>query len=182
MMNTEERKYRFSEIMSSVSLLPDVDMESKDDEDTEMAQEWVLPNLTKHVGDKKIGDAILCQALREGSEFKFKLIALLCNSATRRINECEQNDTIPTDDDMNALAISANVLWSAGQTTALFGLLGMIGTVCNRFELDLPILSTAFIVDSDGIDKFGKLDPIALLEGKVSKKDVIDVTSQDDSE
>jgi len=182
MMNTEERKYRFSEIMSSVSLLPEIDMESKSDEDNEMASEWLLPNLTKNVGDKKISDAILCQAFREDNEFRFKLIALLCNSATHRINECVDNNTSPNEDDMQALALSANLLWGSGQTTALFGLLGMIGTVCNRFDIRVPILSTAFIVDNDGIDNFGKLDPIALLEGKVSKKDVKGVVSQNDSE
>jgi len=181
-MNTEERKYRFSEIMSAVSMLPDVDMDSVNTEESEMAQEWLLPNLTKDVSDRKISEAILCQALREDVEFKFKLVALLCNSATQRINECAENDTKPDADDMNALAIGANLLWCAGQTTSLFGLLGMIGQVCARFEIKVPPLAKAFLSENDGIDNFGKLDPMALLEGKVSKQDVVDIVSQDDSE
>lgn len=181
-MNTEERKYRFSEIMSTVSLLPDVDMESVSDEENEMAQEWLLPNLTKNVSDRKISDAILCQALRENMEFKFKLVALLCNSATHSLNEHVENETKPSEDDITALAIGANLLWSAGQTLSLFGLLGMIGQVCARFDMKLPILAKAFLADSDGIENFGKLDPIALLEGNVSKQDVVDTVSQDDSE
>ena len=179
-MNTEERKYRFAEIMSAVSMLPDVDMESGDDE--EEAQNWYLPNLTKNVSDRKISDAILCQALREDTEFKFKLLALLTNSATKNINECVENDTKPTEDDMTALAIGANLLWSDGQITALFGLLGMIGQACARFEMKVPKLCKAFIVGNEGISNFGKLDPYALLEGTVSKLDVRNTTTQDDSE
>jgi hypothetical protein len=179
-VNTDERKYRFAEIMSAVSMLPDVDMESGDDE--EEAQNWYLPNLTKNVSDRKISDAILCQALREDTEFKFKLLALLTNSATKNINECVDNDTKPTEDDMNALAISANLLWSDGQVTALFGLLGMIGQTCARFELKVPKLCKAFLMGNEGINNFGKLDPYALLEGNVSKLDVKNTVSQNDSE
>lgn len=181
-MNTEERKYRFSEIMSTVSMLPEIDMESVNEDDSEMSQEWLLPNLTKNVADRKIGDAILCQALREDIEFKFKLVALLCNSATKRLNECRENDSTPTEDDMTALAIGANLLWSAGQTTSLFGLLGMIGEVCMRFDLKVPKLAKAFLVDNAGIDNFGKIDPISLLEGKVSQQDIRDTIPQDDTE
>lgn len=180
-MNTDERKYRFSEIMSAVSMLPDVDMNSDDDAPDE-SQGWLLPNLTKNVSDRKITDAILCQALREDTEFKFKLLALLTNSATKNINECVDNDSKPTDDDMSALAISANLLWSEGQVTALFGLLGMIGQACARFELKVPKLCRAFLVSNEGISNFGKLDPYALLEGSVSKLDVNNTVSQDDSE
>jgi hypothetical protein len=179
-MNTEERKYRFSEIMSAVSMLPDLDMESDEvDEDT---QDWVLPNLTKSLSDKKIGDAILCQAFRENTEFKFKLLALLCNSATRNINKCAEEDTTPTSDDLHALAISANLLWSEGQVTSLYGLLGMIGQTCIRFDVKVPKLGQAFLMGNEGINNFGKINPYDLLEGKVSRKDVENTVSQDDSE
>jgi hypothetical protein len=180
-VNTEERKYRFAEIMSAVSLLPDVDMESDEDAPDE-AQEWLLPNLTKNVSDRKVGDAILCQAMREDTEFKFKLLALLTNSATENINRCVDTDSVPSDDDMTALAIGANLLWSEGQVTALFGLLGMIGQTCARFSLKVPNLCKAFLADNEGVQNFGKLDPYALLEGSVSKKDVKNTLSQDDSE
>lgn len=180
-MNTDERKYRFAEIMSAVSMLPDVNMHDDSDVPDE-SQEWLLPNLTKNVSDKKMTDAILCQALREDTEFKFKLLALLTNSATENINRCVDNDSKPTDDDMGALAIGANLLWSEGQITALFGLLGMIGQACARFELKVPKLCKAFLVGNEGINNFGKLDPYALLEGNVSKLDVRNTTTQDDSE
>jgi hypothetical protein len=179
-VNTEERKYRFSEIMSAVSMLPDLDMESDEvDEDT---QTWVLPNLTKNLSDKRISEAILCQAFREDREFKFKLLALLCNSATQNINKCAEEETTPTSDDLHALAICANLLWGEGQVTSLYGLLGMIGQTCVRFDVKVPKLGQVFLMGNEGIDNFGKINPYDLIEGKVSRKDVEDKFSHNDSE
>lgn len=180
-MNVEERKYRFSEIMSAVSMLPEVDMESDDDEDIENAGDWVLPNLTKGLSDKKLVNAILCQAHREKDEFKFKLLALLTNSAMRSMNELD-DDEKPSKDDIYALSISANILWGDGQAKALYGLLGMIGSLTARYEMKLPDLATAFLRPNSGIEKFGKLDPFALLEGEVSPDDVKEIMNQDDGE
>lgn len=181
-MNVAERKYRFSEIMSAVSMLPTVDMDSNDEADVENAGDWVLPNLTKGLSDTKLVNAILCQAHREDSEFKFKLLALLTNSAIKSINARMESDSEPNPDDVYALAISANILWGDGQAKALYGLLGMLGSYTASNDIKLPDLATAFLRPNSGIEKFGKLDPFALLEGEVSQDDVQGVMSQDDGE
>lgn len=163
-MNSAERLYRFSEIMSSVNLLPELTMEDDiAEEEAESAQEWVLPNLTQGLSDSKLGEAILCQILREDEQTKFKLVALLTNSATRSVHECMANDTAPSEDDIEALAISANVLWGTGQTKGLYQLLGLMSHICSQFDLDIPELGKAFIRPNGGIENFGRFDPLEIL-------------------
>ena len=163
-MNTAERLYRFGEIMSSVELLPDLTMEDEVAEDeAESAQEWVLPNLTKGLSDEALSEALLCQVQRADNEEKFKLVALLTNSATRAVHDHMANETAPTEDDMNALAISANILWGEGQTKGLYQMLGLLSHICSQFDMDIPKLATTFIRPNGGIEYFGKFDPIAIL-------------------
>lgn len=178
-MNKAERLYRFGEIMSAVGLLPDIDVDddSQSEIGSEIAKEWLLPSLSG-VSDSKLSNAILCQAQREDVEFKFKLIALLTNSALRSISDSAEKDEKPSEDDLYAIAISANVLWSEGQVKGLYQLLGLLSTVCNNFDMKVPILATAFLRTNDGIENFGKLDPIALLSGELTSDDVDGVMNQ----
>lgn len=173
-MNTEERKYRFSEIMSAVSMLPDVDMQDDSDEsiDELNSAEWVLPNLTKGFEDSLIRNAVLCQALRENDEFKFKLVAMVSNSALTSIRKAHDEDSKPNEADLQALAVSANVLWADGQATALYQLLGMIGTICASSETQLPTLATTFLRPNGGVNKYAHLDPFVILEGNVTMEHI----------
>ena len=172
-MNNEERKYRFSEIMSAVDMLPSIEVDSPvTPESAEMVGEWILPDTTKGLLDERMKNAILCQAFRENDEFKFKLIALLSNSALKGFREARENDTKPSEEDLQALAICANILWADGQAKGLFQLLGLIGNVCSNFEVPLPTLSTVFLRSNNGVDRYGKLSPISILEGNVSYDNV----------
>jgi hypothetical protein len=179
-MNTEERVYRFGEIMSAVGLLPDLDMSDEVAEaEAEGAQEWLLPNLTKGVSDVSMTNAILCQVQRENTEWKFKLIALLTNSAMQGLNESAEYDKEPSKDDIYAIAICANVLWGEGQVKGLYQLLGLLSGVCSRFDMKVPELATVFLRPNDGVETFGKLDPIALLQDELSLDDVREILNQD---
>jgi len=179
-MNTEERVYRFGEIMSAVGLLPDLDMSDEVAEaEAEGAQEWLLPNLTKGVSDVSMTNAILCQVQRENTEWKFKLIALLTNSAMQGLNESAEYDKEPSKDDIYAIAICANVLWGEGQVKGLYQLLGLLSGVCSRFDMKVPELATVFLRPNDGVENFGKLDPIALLQDEISLDDVKEIMNQD---
>jgi hypothetical protein len=179
-MNTEERKYRFGEIMSAVGLLPELSMQDDvAEQEAEGAQDWVLPNLTKGVSDTGVANAILCQVQREDTEFKFKLVALLTNSAMKNFQECAEYDKKPSKDDLHAIAICANVLWGEGQVKGLYQMLGLLGSVCGNYDMRIPELATAFLRPNDGIENFGKLDPIALLEGEITPDDVEEILSQD---
>jgi hypothetical protein len=179
-MNKEERVYRFGEIMSAVGLLPDLEMSDEvAEQEAEGAQEWVLPNLTKGVSDVSMTNAILCQVQREDTEWKFKLIALLTNSAMQGLNESVEYDKEPSKDDLYAIAICANVLWGEGQVKGLYQLLGLLSSVCSKFDMRIPELATVFLRPNDGVENFGKLDPIALLEDEISLDDVREIMNQD---
>ena len=179
-MNKEERVYRFGEIMSAVGLLPDLEMSDEvAEQEAEGAQEWVLPNLTKGVSDVSMTNAILCQVQREDTEWKFKLIALLTNSAMQGLNESVEYDKEPSKDDLYAIAICANVLWGEGQVKGLYQLLGLLSSVCSKFDMRIPELATVFLRPNDGVENFGKLDPIALLEDEISLDDVRAIMNQD---
>lgn len=178
-MNKAERLYRFSEIMSSVELLPSLTMEDEmSDEEAKSAQEWLLPNLTKGLSDKYLSEALLCQIQRENEEYKFKLVALLTNSATKAFHDCKENDTEPSDDDLQAIAISANILWGIGQTKGLYQILGLLSHVCAQFDRKIPSLATAFIRANNGVESFGRLDPLALLAGDVTPSDVMQAVQE----
>ena len=179
-MNKEERVYRFGEIMSAVGLLPDLEMSDEVAEaEAEGAQEWILPNLTKGVSDVSMTNAILCQVQREDTEWKFKLIALLTNSAMQGLNESVEYDKEPNKDDLYAIAICANVLWGEGQVKGLYQMLGLLSSVCSKFDMRIPELATVFLRPNDGVENFGKLDPIALLEDEISLDDVRAIMNQD---
>lgn len=172
-MNKAERLYRFGEIMSAVNMLPELTMEDDvADEEAESAQDWVLPELTKGLSDRLLGEAILCQIQREDMQAKFKLVALLTNSATKAIHNCMENETEPSADDVQAIAISANILWGEGQTKGLYQMLGLLSHICSQFDMKIPELATAFIRPNKGIENFGRLDPLELLAGKTTASDV----------
>jgi len=167
-------KYRFSEIMSAVSMLPSVDMGAEDMEkvesDVETATEWLLPNLTQGLNESRLRDAIMCQALREDIEFRFKLTAILTNSAKKSIQDKMERHEEPSDEDMYALAVSAHILWSSNQFTSLCGALGMIGQICATFDFRLPEYVTALFRNNGGVDRFAKNDPLALISGETDSE------------
>ena len=165
-MNADERTYRFTEIMSAVSMLPEIDMDSGD---TEGAEDWRLPNLTVGLSDKKLRDAILCQTFKEDEQFKFKIIANLTNSAMTSVMAKVNDDQPADEDDLEAFAISANILWELGQTRALFGILGMLGHTCEKFELDVPDLAKAFIKTNDKVTAFGLRNPYEILNDSLTE-------------
>jgi hypothetical protein len=166
-MNVAERKYRFSEIMSTVSLLPDISMDDSDaNEGAEIAQEWVLPNLTMGLSDKRLQNSIICQALRENTEFQFKIVALLTNSATNSIQQKIDNDDKPSDEDVEAIGVGANILWSIGETTGLFQTLGLLGSLRANFDVSLPTNAYNFLRSNGGVEAYGQLDPLSILEGE----------------
>lgn len=182
-MNVEERKYRFSEIMTAVSLLPDITMEDDmSEEEGVMAKEWILPDLTKGFEDMKVRNAILCQAMREDEQFKFKLTALISNSALQGITDAKIADEKPSKADLEALAVCANILWASGEAKGLFQMLGILGSVSSMFDMELPRLSVAFLRPQNGIDKFGKIDPFIILEDKLTPVELAKAIVEDDEE
>lgn len=175
-MKPQDAKYRFDELMTTLSLLPD-EPEGVDEGEID-TDAWVFPNLTRDLSEPEMYNAILCQSLKptEDETVTFKLITVLANSAMVHINHIMQEtdgEGKPTKDDLMAISIACNILWAKGGGLPLFNMMGLLGHICGKFELDLPTLATAFLRGNDGADKFGKLNPYDILEGKVKAEDVI---------
>lgn len=155
--------YRFTEIMTAVELMPD--------EPTEDFSP-LLPNLTRDLHESELFTAILCQSMKSDREFNIKLAASLNNSAVESVNNTQH----PTEDDLTALALSANILWSMGSGIPLLVTLGLIGSIAGRSDQDLPSLVQAIFKSSKGVEDFGKLDPYRILKGDYTPAEMMKET------
>ena len=165
-MTFEDLKYRFDELMASVELLPD-DPDEIDGIPT-------FPNLTRNLSETEVYNAVICQSLKGGEEFRIKMCALLTGSARVSIEKAIESDSKPSNDDLYALAITANIMWASG-AEELLHILGMIGNFCSHFEVDVPDLVTLLIRPNQRVEKFGQLDPYKVLEGAYTQEDVLAV-------
>lgn len=157
-------KYRFDEIITAVRLLPD------EPEDEAVI---LLPNLTRDLHEAELFTAILCQTLKEDDEdnFQIKMITALANSAIQSISD---SDDEPTEDDIYALSVAANIAWACGSSTTLFQIVGLLGKLVAQFDLEMPDLATAFLKGNKGAERFGELDPYKILNREYSPSDIIE--------
>jgi hypothetical protein len=161
-MNKDELNYRFSEIATTIDLLPEVNMEGESPD----TDDWKLPNGTLGLSDPTLYSALLCQALKGAQDYRFKFVATFTNTAIESINDKVSHDQAPSKDDLTALAITINVLWAEGVAGGLFKVLGLMANILERHDgLELPDLATAVFRPNEGADKFGTLDPIQILNG-----------------
>jgi hypothetical protein len=161
-MNQDELNYRFSEIATTIDLLPEVNMEGESPD----TDEWRLPNGTLGLSDPTLYSALLCQALKGAEDYRFKFVATITNTAIDSINNKVTHDQEPNEDDLTALAISINVLWAEGVAGGLFKILGLMANILERHDgLEMPNLTTAIFRPNENVDMFGKLDPIDILNG-----------------
>lgn len=166
-MNIEQRKARFTEIMTTIELAPD------EISGVEEAQALVFPNLTEGLSDFALKDALLSQAFRENEDFKVKFVAIMANSAMKSVMDKTSNDREPDNDDLYAFAIASNILWAEGQANQLFKILGMLGQTCEHFDLDMPDLATLILRPNDRAEEFSQFSPIRLLEGDITIEEVL---------
>jgi hypothetical protein len=161
-MNQDELNYRFSEIATTIDLLPEVNMEGESPD----TDEWRLPNGTLGLSDPTLYSALLCQAIKGEQDYRFKFVATITNTAIDSINNKVTHDQEPNEDDLTALAISINVLWAEGVAGGLFKVLGLMANILERHDgLEMPNLATAIFRPNENVDMFGKLDPIEILNG-----------------
>ena len=161
---SKDLKYRFDEIITAVRLLPD---------EPENADEITLPNLTRDLHEAELFTAILCQTLKEDDKegFQIKMVAALSNSAIESITSSEDD---PTEDDLYALSIAANIAWACGSVETLFQIVGMLGKIVAMHDLEMPDLATAFLKGNKGADRFGSLDPYKILNREYSPADIVE--------
>lgn len=158
---SKDLRYRFDELITTIALMPD----EPDDE-----YNPVFPNLTRDLHEPELYTAILCQTMKGDEEFRAKMCATLNSSAMTSIMENDGAD----DDDLYALAISANILWASGVGTGLFTTLGILGMTLSKYDhLETPELATLILKGNNGALSFGNLDPYRILEGGYEVEDMV---------
>lgn len=159
-MNTEDKVYRFNEIMATVELLPDNPTEDNFD-----PSDFILPNLTRDLAEPEIYSAILCQSLKGGTDFRLKLCATLSASAVKSIEVKANDGDKPSEDDLMAFAISANIMWASGVAGGLFMTLTKLFMLCDEHDLEMPDLATLVLRPNSGAQGFAQFDPYEILKG-----------------
>lgn len=155
-MNTQERQYRFAELMSAVHLL-DIDNDNPQ-----------LPQGTLGLSDGKIKSAIMAQTLRESDEFQGKFINALANTALNHDHDEFGDPSPPSEDDISALVIAIHIAWAVGAINPLLGLLGVMGKIQQHFDLETPDDLPLIFRPNQEASGFAKLDPLKILDDDIS--------------
>ena len=162
-MNSIERKERFTELMATTELLPDVDDESYDPK---------FPKGTLGLSDGNLKTAIMAQAMRGDEDFVGNLINALANTGFESVHAKNEADQEPNEDDLSAITLAIHVAWANGALAPMLMLLGGMGKMLSALDLDVPEdLPLIFRPNGMMKEKGQQFDPIALLDMK--KADLI---------
>jgi hypothetical protein len=168
-MNSIERKERFTEIMATIELLPDVDDESYDPK---------FPKGTLGLSDGNLKTAIMAQAMRGDEDFVGNLINALANTGFESVHAKNEADQEPDEDDLSAITLAIHVAWANGALAPMLMLLGGMGKMLSALDLDVPEdLPLIFRPNGMMKEKGQQFDPIALLDMK--KADLIKYMAED---
>lgn len=165
-MDTQERKYRFTEIVTAITLLPDL---------SELDEPPTLPNRTIGLSDGSLKSALASQAFREGEDFSNKLVNALVASAMFNIKESDN----PTADDMSAMGLAMSLAWAHNEVPYFLALSGLVSQVFEKCgnddnaEFIIPTEVMAIIGTGNKARSFGQFEPYDLLDDKVSVTDLL---------
>ena len=166
-MLLEERKHRFDEICTAVSLM---DLDNEDS--------LVLPNRLKGFADINLRDALICQAGRIGDtdEWSNKLAMSIIQTASLYEGDGEEAQKSAGDDIINALCVTALLcVVSDNKVEAIKCLMNII--MANEvFECGIPRMAVMVIgsllsgipseILAEGLKGNAELTPYSLLERK----------------
>jgi len=164
-MLLEERKHRFDEICTAVSLM---DLDNEDS--------LVLPNRLKGFSDINLRDALLCQAGRIGDkdEWSNKLAMSIIQTASLYEGDAEEAQKNAGDDIINALCVTALLCVVADQKVEAIKCLMNIIMANEVFECGIPRMAVMVIgsllsgipseILAEGLKGNAELTPYSLLE------------------
>jgi hypothetical protein len=164
-MLLEERKHRFDEICTAVSLM---DLDNEDS--------LVLPNRLKGFSDINLRDALLCQAGRIGDkdEWSNKLAMSIIQTASLYEGDAEEAQKNAGDDIINALCITALLCVVADQKVEAIKCLMNIIMANEVFECGIPRMAVMVIGSllsgmpsellAEGLKGNAELTPYSILE------------------
>jgi hypothetical protein len=171
-MNTQERKARFTELMTTFELL---DTSNEDYNPT-------LPNGTLGLSDGNLKAAIIAQAVRtEDEQFIGNMINALANTGFSAIVDKANKDEEPSEDDLSTATMAIHVAWAVGAFTPMALMMGTFAKMLNDLELEVPEDLLLVLRPNNPIKEgASKEDPIALLD--MTLEDLIRKAVEDDGE
>jgi hypothetical protein len=177
-MLVEERKHRFDEICTAVSLM---DLDNEDS--------LVLPNRLKGFADPNLRDALICQAGRIGDkdEWSNKLAMSIIQTASLYEGDGEEAQKNSGEDIINALCVTAMLCLVADQKVEVIKTLMNIIMANEVFECGIPRMAVMVIgsllsgipseILAEGLKGNAELTPYSLLE----RKEEDDESNDDDN-
>jgi hypothetical protein len=172
-MNTQERKARFTELMTTFDLLGDPDNEGYDP---------VIPQGTLGLSDSNLKAALIAQAVRvEDEQFIGNMINALARTGFEAIVDKANNDQTPSDDDLSTVTMAIHVAWAIGAFTPMAMMMGTFAKMVSDLDLDVPEDLLLVLRPNTPIREGAKNeDPIALLDMTI--EDLMKKVSNDDNE
>ena len=164
-MLLEERKHRFDEICTAVSLM---DLDNEDS--------LVLPNRLKGFSDINLRDALICQAGRIGDtdEWSNKLAMSIIQTASLYEGDGEEARKSAGDDIINALCVTALLCVVADQKVEAIKCLMNIIMANEVFECGIPRMAVMVMgsllsgmpseILAEGLKGSAELTPYSILE------------------
>ena len=151
-MNSKE--YRFTEIVTTISLLPD--------DTEEVTQEMLmLPNGTDGL-DEDLYRALMTQSMHENDDWRAKFFTTLLNTTMSAVMERESI----LEQDLWAFTLAANVAWASQAGASAMKALGLLAHTADNAGMEMPDYAFSFFKDPKGARVLVNQDPYEFLGGE----------------
>ena len=151
-MNSKE--YRFTEIVTTISLLPD--------DTEEVTQEMLmLPNGTDGL-DEDLYRALMTQSMHEDDDWRAKFFTTLLNTTMSAVMERESI----LEQDLWAFTLAANVAWASQAGASAMKALGLLANTADSAGMEMPDYAFSFFKDPKGAKVLVNQDPYEFLGGE----------------
>jgi hypothetical protein len=154
-MNTKE--YRFAEIVTTISLLPEV----APDSDEITIEMLMLPNGTEGL-DEDLFRALMTQSMHETDEWRAKFFTTLLNTAMSAV--MERSEIL--EQDLWAFTLAANVAWASQAGSSALKALGLLAHSAESAGLEVPDYAFTFFKDPEGAQMLASENPYKYLGGE----------------
>ena len=151
-MNSKE--YRFTEIVTTISLLPD----DTEEVTTEML---LLPNGTDGL-DEDLYRALMTQSMHEDDKWRAMFFTTLLNTTMSAVMERESI----LEQDLWAFTLAANVAWASQAGASAMKALGLLAHTAESADMEMPDYAFSFFKDPDGAKVLVNQDPYEFLGGE----------------
>jgi hypothetical protein len=155
-----EKEYRFTEIVTAISLL-EVVATTFEDNDEITPEMLKIPAGTDGL-DEPLFQALMTQAMHESDTWRMYLYNSLLNTAMSAVMERESI----LEQDLWAFTLAANVAWASQAGTSAMRALGLLSASAESAGLELPDYAFFPFKDPEGAQALASENPYQYLGGE----------------